>query len=58
VQLAPPAPLTFAASSFPTNFSYSLVLTLFTVAARWLCALMLASGFSGQLNSRAIAVRA
>jgi hypothetical protein len=35
-----------------------LVLTFFRVAARWLCAFMLASGFSGQLNRRAIAVRA
>jgi hypothetical protein len=58
VQLATPAPLTFAANSFPTNFSYSLVLTFFGVAGRWLCALMLASGFSGQLNRRAIGVRA
>jgi hypothetical protein len=58
VQLAPPAPLAFAATSFPTSFSYSLVLTFFRVAARWLCALMLASGFSGQLNRRVISVRA
>jgi AraC-like DNA-binding protein len=58
VHCAPPLPLTFAATFFSTSFSYSLVLTFFKVAARWLCALMLASAFSSQLNRQVISVRA